>query len=62
MEISGIIWLRSVVDKLAWKHGVATEEVEEVLGGSPRFHFIETGHVAGEDLYAALGRTDAGRY
>jgi uncharacterized DUF497 family protein len=27
-----------------------------------RFRFIETGDVEGEDLYAAMGRTAAGRY
>ena len=29
---------------------------------SPRFRFIEAGDVDGEDLYAALGQTEAGRY
>ncbi len=31
MRITGIIWLREVVDKLAWKHQVTTEEVDEAL-------------------------------
>ena len=62
MKITGVIWLRSVVDKLAWKHNVTTDEVEEVFNGSPRYRFIEKGDVEGEDLYAALGRTEAGRY
>ena len=26
------------------------------------YRFHETGHVEGEDLYTALGQTDAGRY
>ena len=62
MRIGAIIWLRSVVDKLSWKHSVSTDEVEQVLYGSPRYRFIEKGDLHNEDLYAALGQTDAGRY
>ena len=62
MKIAGLIWLRNIVDKLAWKHNVTTDEVEEVFNLSPRYRFIEPGNVDGENLYAALGRTDAGRY
>jgi hypothetical protein len=62
MKITGIIWLRDVVDKLLWKHNVTTDEVEEVFDGSPRYRFIEDGDVDGEDLYSALGRTESGRY
>jgi len=62
MKIRGIIWLRNVVDKLAWKHSVTTEEVESVFNRMPHYRFIENGDVEGENLYAALGRTEAGRY
>ena len=62
MKVTGIIWLRNVVDKLAWKHSVTTDEVEEVFSRSPRYRFIEAGDVEGEDLYVALGQTAAGRY
>lgn len=31
MYIERIIWLPKTVDKLAWKHGVIPQEVEEVL-------------------------------
>ncbi|MBI4559819.1 MAG: BrnT family toxin [Candidatus Hydrogenedentes bacterium] len=62
MKISGIIWLRDVVEKPVAKHNVRTEEVEEVLRSSRRFRFIETGSVEGDDLYTAMGRTIAGRY
>jgi hypothetical protein len=62
MKITGVIWRREVVDKLAWKHPVTTDEVEEALAAARRFRFIETGDVEGEDLYAALSRTAAGRY
>ena len=62
MKVTGIIWLRNVVDKLQWKHNVTTDEVEEIFYRSPRYRFIETGDVAGEDLYAALSQTESGRY
>ncbi|MGH9845741.1 MAG: hypothetical protein ACREEM_44095 [Blastocatellia bacterium] len=41
MQIEGIIWLRSVVEKLAVKHHVETYEVEEVLAGTPQIRFME---------------------
>ena len=62
MRIVGVIWLRNVVDKLAWKHKVTTDEVEEVFNSVPRYRFIESGNVEGEHLYVAMGRTEAGRY
>lgn len=62
MRFTGIIGLRDVVDKLLWKHDVTTDEVEEIMGSFPQYRFIEKGDVEGEDLYAALGRTQAGRY
>ena len=62
MRVTGIIWRREIIDKLAWKHHVTTDEVEEALAAAHRFRFIETGDVEGEDLYAAMGRTAAGRY
>ena len=62
MNIVGVIWLEEVVDKLAWKHDVTTEEVEDMLARSPHFRFLERGKVAGEDLYATFGQSDADRY
>lgn len=62
MKITGVIWLRNIVDKLAWKHHVTTDEIEEVFALSPHFRYIERGNVSGEDLYAALGQTESGRY
>ena len=38
------------------------DEVEQVLNSQPKIRFIEKGERKGEDVYAALGRTDAGRY
>ena len=62
MRIEGVIWLRDIVDKLASKHHVETDEVEEVLNSKPKFRFVEKGERRGEDVYLALGQTDAGRY
>jgi uncharacterized DUF497 family protein len=62
MKIDGLIWLRDIVDKLAWKHQVDPEEVEEVLNNQPKIRFVEKGERKGEDVYLALGQTDAGRY
>ncbi len=62
MKIEGIIWLRDIVDKLAFKHHVGTHEVEEVFNDKPKFRFVKKGEREGEDVYLALGRTDAGRY
>ena len=62
VKIDGVIWLRPVVDKLATKHGVETFEVEETLNKRPKIRRIEKGKREGEDVYMALGQTDAGRY
>ena len=62
MKIDGVIWLRAFVDKIASKHGVETFEVEEALSNKPKIRRIEKGKREGEDVYIALGRTDAGRY
>ena len=62
MRIVDIIWLPHVIDKLASKHRVTPEEVDEVLFGRPLYRKVQKGHVPGEDVYAALGRTQAGRY
>jgi uncharacterized DUF497 family protein len=62
MNIEGIIWLRTVVDKLAFKHHVQIHEVEEIFAENPKFRFVEKGERQGEDIYMALGQTEAGRY
>ena len=62
MRIEEIVWLDVIVDKLAVKHGVEIEEVEELLGNDPRFRFVQSGKRAGEDVYVDSGQTDAGRY
>lgn len=62
MRIAGYIWREDVIDKLAWKHQVQPDEVVEVFMNRPRVERLERGHRPGEDLYVALGQTNAGRY
>ena len=62
MKISEIVWLQKIIDKIEVKHALSREEVEEVFANKPHYRFVEAGDVDGEPLYAALGRTDAGRY
>ncbi len=62
MKIVGFIWLEEIVQKLIWKHSVETEEVRELFLNNPRIRFIEKGHRKDENVYAAYGQTDAGRY
>ncbi len=62
MRIDEIIWLQQFVEKLAVKHGVEKTEVEEVLANRPYFRFVSKGNQPGEDVYSAMGQTDAGRY
>ena len=61
-NIDDIIWLDAIVEKLAWKHRVLPNEVEEVLTGQWRIFKKETGKIDGEHLYNALGGTRDGRY
>lgn len=50
MKIERFIWLDYFVEKLARKHDVSTDEVEEVFNNRPRIQFAERGEVKGEDL------------
>jgi uncharacterized DUF497 family protein len=62
MYVDDFIWLPEIIDKLIVKHHVTQDEAEEVFFNRPRFRFVEKGYRKGEDVYAAGGRTDAGRY
>ena len=62
MQLYQVIWKDRFVDKLADKHGVETQEVEEILFTEPHIRLFEKGRIKGENLYAAYGRTEAGRY
>ncbi len=61
LKITGTIWYERIVEKLEKKHSVSQEEVEEVLNNKPIFRFVEKGNFLDEDVYTALGHTDAGR-
>ena len=62
MQLYEIIWKNQFVEKLAVKHNVTTDEVEQVLFDRPYVRKAQKGRIKGEDLYAAYGQTDAGRY
>ena len=48
--IDEFFWLPDIVDKLATKHQVTPEEVEEIFFSRPRFRFHEKGHIRGQDI------------
>jgi len=62
MKIENFIWLPHIVDKLTFKHHVETSEVEEIFDISPKIRFARKGDRKGEDVYMALGQSEAGRY
>ncbi len=62
MKIKGLIWLDDIVEKLARKHNVHQSEVRDVLSNKPHFRFVEKGHRLNENVYAAMGQTENGRY
>lgn len=62
MEITDLIWLDEVVDKIESKHHVTQAKVEEVLSGTRKVKKMRKGRFRGEDVYRALGRTTGGRY
>ena len=62
MNIHEILWIDTIVEKLAVKHDVSIEEVEYILKGRPRCRMIENGKVEGEHVYSAMGQTSTGRY
>ena len=62
MRIKQVVWLRQFAEKVERKHHVSQDEVEQVFLNRPTFQFAELGDVPNEDLYRAIGQTDAGRY
>ena len=61
MEILDIILTDDVLDKIIWKHNISELELRQVINNQPNIRFMEKGKVKGENLYVALGTTDAGR-
>lgn len=62
MHIGEILWLPAVETKLVTKHKVTTDKVEEVFDNQPCMPFMQRGELQGRAVYAAWGRTNAGRY
>jgi hypothetical protein len=64
MRVTGFIWLEEIVEKLAVKHHVVPEEIEEVFtsGSRLRTRRMNRGHYRNEDVYRTLGQTADGRY
>jgi uncharacterized DUF497 family protein len=62
MYIDDFLWLPDILEKLAIKHHVTQDEVEELFFNRPQYRFVESGNRPGEDVYLAAGQTDAGRY
>ena len=62
MKVHNIIWLAEIEEKIIRKHDVWPDEVEQILSARPHVRFVERGHRPGEDLYAAFGQTEGGRY
>jgi uncharacterized DUF497 family protein len=62
VRLHHVIWKDQFIDKIETKHGVSTNEVEQVLFSHPHVRRAEKGRIKGEDLYVAYGQTEAGRY
>jgi len=62
VHVDEIIWLPGSVEKLTAVHEVTQDEVEEVFRIRPRFRFLESGRIPGEDVYSAEGQSDVGCY
>lgn len=62
MQLHEVIWKDRFIDKIKVKHGISTNEVEEILFGKPHVRRAQKGRVKGEDLYTAYGQTTGGRY
>jgi uncharacterized DUF497 family protein len=62
MRIDFIVCLDEIIEKLARKHNVSEQEARQVLLNNPRVRFAESGHVEGDDVYAAFGHTFGNRY
>jgi len=62
LKIKGLIWLDDIIEKLIRKHNVQQSEVREVLSNKPSFRFVEKGHRSNENVYAAMGQNNGGRY
>ena len=62
MRIDDVVWIEEFEEKLWHKHRVDAGEAEFVLFTTDHIRFVERGDRPTEDLYAAYGQTQGGRY
>ncbi len=62
MRLYEVIWKEQFVDKIESKHQVDPGEAEQILFTNPHTRRVQKGRIKGEDLYAAYGQTNGGRY
>ena len=62
MNITVIIWLQKIAEKIERKHNLSKDEVEQTFINDPYYRFLEKGKINGENVYAIYGRADSGRY
>lgn len=63
MQIDDFVWLDSIIEKLAIKHHVTPMEVTQVFMSGPHIRFMSKGRqTRDENVYAAYGLSEAGRY
>jgi len=55
MKIEGFVWLDQIENKLAVRHGVSIEEVEEVFQGKPQFPSFDLLKKVTEKVRMCLG-------
>ena len=53
LQLHYVIWKEQFAEKIADKHDVTTDEVEDVLFSKPHIRRAEKGRVKDEHLYAA---------
>jgi uncharacterized DUF497 family protein len=62
VQIENVVCSGRTEAKLESKHHVTFREARQLFFSKPRIRFAESGHTAGEDVYAAFGQTLGGRY
>jgi uncharacterized DUF497 family protein len=62
VRLTDVIWKTRFREKLLLKHGVTTEEAEDVIFGKPFIVKVAKGKVKNEDVYEVFGQTQHGRY
>ena len=62
ININEILWKDVFANKIKKKHQVTQSDVEKILYGKKKVLRVARGKIKDEDIYLALGKTDAGRY